>query len=38
MQWYAKPLGDGYYWLGIEVKGVWRPFYRSGRVGDCIRF
>lgn len=37
-KWWAKALGDGYYWLGIEVNGKWTPFYRVGRTGDCIRF
>lgn len=37
MKWYAKTLADGFVWLGIEVKGKWRPFYRAGRSGDCMR-
>lgn len=38
MQWIAKLLPDGYWWNGIEVKGAWRPFYRVGRAGNCLRF
>ncbi|QGZ14362.1 hypothetical protein PP940_gp127 [Rhizobium phage RL2RES] len=37
MKWHAKPL-SGYWWMGIDIRGIWTPLYRVGRVGDCIRF
>lgn len=38
MKWTAKLLADGFWWNGIEVKGRWRPFFRVGRAGNCLRF
>lgn len=38
MTWRAYPLGDGYWWSGIEIRGHWTPIYRVGKVGHCIRF
>jgi len=38
MKWTAKVLADGFWWSGIEISGTWRPLYRVGRVGNCLRF
>lgn len=38
MKWTARLLGDGFWWSGIEIKGVWRPLFRVGRAGECVRF
>lgn len=38
MTWTAKLLADGFWWNGVEVKGLWMPFYRIGQAGNCLRF
>ncbi|QNG62712.1 hypothetical protein V1VFAS_027 [Rhizobium phage V1VFA-S] len=38
MTWKAHALKDGFWWMGIEIRGIWTPIYRAGRIGDCIRF
>ncbi|QIG73937.1 hypothetical protein PP935_gp162 [Rhizobium phage RHph_N34] len=37
MKWHAHIIED-FWWTGIDIKGVWTPLFRVGRVGDCVRF